>query len=71
MNKAKTDEKVNADAKVVTNEQIMVLIVKAKELLAAGNKQVDENCTIENYVENAEMLEWAGIGFNENTNMII
>ena len=31
----------------------------------------DIKCSIPNYLEQAEMLEWAGIGFGENFNFMI
>jgi len=31
----------------------------------------DNNCVLPNYPEQAEMLEWAGIGFGEEMNFLI
>ena len=31
----------------------------------------DLKCSIPNYLEQAEMLEWAGIGFGENFNFMV
>jgi hypothetical protein len=75
------DFDVNGKAGVIQNKDTLELIQKMIDLLnenpdlvnkADRNMLVkDLKCSIPNYVENAEMFEWAGIGFGEDNNVMI
>lgn len=79
--KYKSDEEVNNKQKVVTNQEALDFIKKAQCLLderpITDEKQIrgvlfqDHKCVLPNFVEQAETLEWVGIGFGEDTSYLI
>ena len=77
----KVDYDVNNQAEVIQNKQQLELIEKIRNLLRETPDHVDPadrdliakdiNCQLPNFLEHAEWLEWAGIGFGEDTSYVI
>lgn len=80
----KTDDEVNAQERIITNKQALELIEKAQSLLdekvvsetkASAQRRgllfQENKCVLPNFVEQAETLEWAGIGFGQDTSYLI
>lgn len=75
------DYDINEKAGVITNQDALDMIAKAKNLLNENPDLVspadrallsmDYKCVIANYQDHAEMLEWAGIGFGADMNYMI
>lgn len=75
------DYDVNGKAGVIQNKEMLDFIEKMINLLNENPdllSKVDRGmvakelkCSIPNFLEQAEMLEWAGIGFGENFNFMI
>ena len=77
-----TDDEVNSRRVVVTNQEALEFIQQARNLMnqvvpggVARPKMIEiernNNCVLTNFLDQAEMLEWAGYGFGENTNFMI
>lgn len=78
----KPDFEVNAQAGVIQNKEMMDLLQKWKclineypELLTANDRkkyiQPDIKCVLPNFPKEAEMFEWAGIGFGPDMSYVI
>ena len=77
----KNDFEVNTKAGVIENKEMMEMLQKVKNLLnefpdvSAGERRKyvtqDVKCVIPNFPEQAEMLEWAGIGFGSDMSYMI
>ena len=76
------DSEVNAKAGVISNKEMLEQIEKWKNLLNEHPDLVsnedrrsyvskDVKCVVPNFVEHAEMFEWAGIGFGTDMSYII
>lgn len=75
------DEDLNQNVTVISNKQALDLIQKAKNLMQEVPDLVakpdlrklvpDSKCVIPNFVEHADMLQWAGVGFGEETTLLI
>ena len=74
------DHVVNEKAGVITNKQALDLIDKIKKLLAEepdlvrpeDKKFVRNNkSSVQNYLQYTDMLEWAGLGFGSDMNIMI
>lgn len=75
------DFDVNGKAGVIQNKETLDIIQKMINLLNEDPDLLDKvdrgllvkelKCVIPNFVEHAEMLEWAGIGFGDNVSYMI
>ena len=75
------DYEVNDNAQVISNRQALEMIEKAMNLINEVPDLVDKEdkallfrdlkCQIPNFLEHSEMLEWAGIGFGEESTYLI
>lgn len=65
------DEDLNNSMKVVSNAQAIALIEKAQKFILSRSQPINLSQRVDCFLDNTEMLEWAGVSFGENTNILI